>query len=201
VTDDENPTQDDAPTVAETPTTEVAPPAPAPQPAPAPPAPEKREPSYVKIPTWLFIVGAVLVVAAGSFALGRATAPDDDARGVSIEVPERLPEIEPPDEVPQNTNTAFLGVATAAGDGGAEVQQVAPGSPADDAGLEVGDVITAVDDDEVDGPEALLAAIGDYEPGDEVNVSYQRDGNDRDVDVELADRSEAGAEGPTPSPN
>ncbi len=218
MTEDETPTQDDTPTAAETPTAEVAateveateveatdaPPAPPEQPPAAPPtspAPETRDRSYVKIPTWLFVVGAALILAAGSFAIGRATAPDDDSGpGVSIEVPERrLPEIVPPDELPRNTNTAFLGVATGAADDGAEVQQVAPGSPAEDAGLEVGDVITAVDDDEVDGPEALLAAIGGYEPGDEVAISYQRNGNDREVDIELADRSEA--ESPSPSPN
>ena len=59
------------------------------------------------------------------------------------------------------SDAGFLGVGVQAGDGGVEVTDVASDSPAADAGLKQGDVITAVDDTKVTTPLALRAAVQD----------------------------------------
>ena len=59
---------------------------------------------------------------------------------------------------------------------GAEIQEITNGSAADDAGLEQGDVITRIDDHLVNGSDALVATVRSYRPGDQVEVTYERDG-------------------------
>jgi putative serine protease PepD len=64
------------------------------------------------------------------------------------------------------------------GDGGrgAAVSEVQPGSPAAELGLVIGDVITAIDDTQVDGQAGLIGAIRDRSPGATVSIDYRRDG-------------------------
>ncbi|HET8962210.1 S1C family serine protease [Nocardioides sp.] len=61
---------------------------------------------------------------------------------------------------------------------GAQVQEVTPGSTADDAGLERGDVITRIDDTLITGADSLVATIRSYRPGDEVTLTYRRGGDE-----------------------
>jgi putative serine protease PepD len=61
-------------------------------------------------------------------------------------------------------------------DTGAAVAEVAAGGPAAQAGLSNGAVITKVDGQVIDGPEALAAAVRSKAPGDRVSVTY-RDGS------------------------
>ncbi len=85
-------------------------------------------------------------------------------------------------------STAFLGVATEAapsGQSGARVAKIAAGSPAADAGLRVGDVVTAVDGDAVADPAALVSAVRARQPGDQVTLAVTRDGVSIDVKVRL----------------
>jgi putative serine protease PepD len=56
--------------------------------------------------------------------------------------------------------------------GGAAVGEVVDGGPAAAAGVPSGAVITKVDDQVIDGPEALVAAIRSKAPGDKVSLSY-----------------------------
>jgi putative serine protease PepD len=56
--------------------------------------------------------------------------------------------------------------------GGAAVGAVVDGSPAAAAGIPSGAVITKVDDQVIDGPEALVAAVRSRAPGDTVSLSY-----------------------------
>lgn len=51
---------------------------------------------------------------------------------------------------------------------------VEPDSPASGAGVQVGDVITAVDGEEVATRQALVALIAEKQPGDEVELTIQR---------------------------
>jgi putative serine protease PepD len=62
--------------------------------------------------------------------------------------------------------------------GGAAIAQVVDGGPAAAAGLPGGAVITKVDDQVIDGPEALVAAIRSHAPGDRVTVTYLDDSGD-----------------------
>jgi S1-C subfamily serine protease len=84
----------------------------------------------------------------------------------------------------------FLGVNLADridGGSGALVADVTPGSPAADAGLEVGDVVVAVDDQPITGSGGLVGVVRDHSPGDEVAIVVVRDGEEITVTATLAD--------------
>jgi Lon-like protease len=65
---------------------------------------------------------------------------------------------------------------------GAQVVLVVPGAPADGE-LRVGDVIVAVDEERVRTTEALLQAMEDVRPGEEVTLRIRREGAVRRVTV------------------
>ncbi len=69
---------------------------------------------------------------------------------------------------------------------GARIQNVSAGSAAGDAGLREGDVITAVDDHRIAGADSLVATVRSYRPGDEVTVTYLRDGEEHTTTLTLA---------------
>ncbi|HUV11422.1 MAG TPA: PDZ domain-containing protein, partial [Acidimicrobiia bacterium] len=145
------------------------------------------------------------LVGGAGFWLGRETGDDDGDRTEAAErtleprqgpsapgVPNlpNLPDLPNPPQTPQGRQ--LLGVAVEEADNGAAVARVASGSPADDAGLEVGDVITEVDGDSVSSAVELVAAIRSHDPGDEISITYERDGETTTVQVTLADLSSDG---------
>lgn len=73
-------------------------------------------------------------------------------------------------------------------DSGALVQTVEPGSGAAAAGVRENDVITALDDTEVNSYGDLFGALRDYQPGDTVTLTVVRGGNERTLDVTLGER-------------
>jgi putative serine protease PepD len=84
---------------------------------------------------------------------------------------------------------AWIGVTMAEAGAGAAIEDVARGGPADRAGLEPGrDVIVGVDGRPVHSPDDLSSAIADRSPGDGVRLQVERDGERREVQVELAAR-------------
>lgn len=66
---------------------------------------------------------------------------------------------------------------------GAVVQQVVGDSPAEAAGLEAGDVITALDDQPITGPEDLVDAIRGLQAGEFVTLTVQRAGEDETQEI------------------
>ena len=88
------------------------------------------------------------------------------------------------------------------GKAGAAVEEVTPGSPADEAGLEAGrelefqgtqipsdgDVIVAVDGQKLTRERDLADVVGLKRPGDEVELEVVRDGERRTVTVRLGKR-------------
>jgi len=70
-------------------------------------------------------------------------------------------------------------------DGGVVVEGVMEGSPAATAGLEEGDVITAVNRKKAVSAEQLIELVGRFAPGDTVKIAYRRDGEARNAEVEL----------------
>jgi putative serine protease PepD len=68
---------------------------------------------------------------------------------------------------------------------GATITEVMPDTPASRAGLEADDVIVAVDDQPVSDGIALIVAIRTHLPGDTVEMSVVRGGEERVVEVEL----------------
>lgn len=74
-------------------------------------------------------------------------------------------------------------------DGGAGVADVEPGSPADEAGLEVEDIIIELDGEPIESSGDIFAALRNYEPGDEVELTVVRDGSEQTFDVTLGEQS------------
>jgi serine protease Do len=72
---------------------------------------------------------------------------------------------------------------------GVTVSNVVAGSPAESAGLKVGDTITAVDGRDVKGGDDLVADIASRRPGSKAKLSYVRNGKKDETTVTIADRS------------
>ena len=68
---------------------------------------------------------------------------------------------------------------------GAYVASVGAGTPAESAGLRPGDVITAIDGEEITSSDELGSAIRRHRPGDRVEVRWQRGGVERSATVTL----------------
>lgn len=84
--------------------------------------------------------------------------------------------------------SAWLGVSVMDSDDGVVIGEVVSDSPAGEAGLSEGDVITALDDTEIDTVETLIDTIASHQPGDEVTLTVTSDGEAREVAVTLAER-------------
>jgi serine protease Do len=72
---------------------------------------------------------------------------------------------------------------------GVTVSSVVPGSPADQAGLKVGDTITTVDGKKVTKGAELVADIAARRPGAKVQLEFLRNGKRENTAVTIADRS------------
>jgi S1-C subfamily serine protease len=68
---------------------------------------------------------------------------------------------------------------------GAVITDVAPGSPAANAGLQRNDIITRVEGKVLDSESALAAALANHKPGDKVTFTVNRGGSTRDATVTL----------------
>lgn len=113
----------------------------------------------------------------------------DQSSGVGFAVPSNLVASEL--EALENGETvehAYLGVSTGTADeatAGAQVAEVVQGSPAAEAGLRQGDVITALGETEIASTEDLVAAIAEREPGERVALEIERNGKSMAVKVTL----------------
>ncbi len=87
---------------------------------------------------------------------------------------------------------AYLGVrveeATDLEEGGARVFAVIPDSPAEEAGIEEGDVIVRFAGEPVRGPIALTRKIRAARPSETVQIEVVRDGERKKITVELGER-------------
>ncbi len=75
---------------------------------------------------------------------------------------------------------------------GAVVISVAEGGPASEAGLRPGDIITSLDGEEVASPEDLLAVLRRLNPGDTVDVEFNRGAEGDQTRIELTERPTEG---------
>ncbi len=78
---------------------------------------------------------------------------------------------------------------------GALIADVAPDSPAASAGLKAGDIVLAVDGQEVDKSSTLPRLIGQVSPGSDVDLSVLRDGKEVAETVTVGDWPEDGMPG------
>jgi S1-C subfamily serine protease len=72
------------------------------------------------------------------------------------------------------------------GRSGARLTTVTEKGPAAAAGLQVGDIVIALDGRRISSVQELVVALRDHRPGDEVTVRYVRDGEPRRAEVELS---------------
>ena len=90
------------------------------------------------------------------------------------------------------TASGYLGVGLDRrndGGSGALVTQVEAGSPADDAGLSIDDVIVEIDGVTVAGEAGLIAIIRDRVPGSTVQLGVVRNGERVDLAATLVERT------------
>jgi len=118
-----------------------------------------------------FAIGIAVVIAVGGLALAPAAHGDERARVARDgKAKER----------------AWLGVSIRIGSHGVLVDEVIPRTPAEDAGIAVGDQIIAADGQKVSTPGELTALLGRRSVGDAIGVSVWRDGESRSLSCMLA---------------
>lgn len=71
---------------------------------------------------------------------------------------------------------------------GALITEVVEDSPAEAAGFQIYDVIVKIAGDDVDEPDDVIEAVGDYEVGDEVEIVVLRKGKNKTLKATLAER-------------
>jgi serine protease Do len=75
------------------------------------------------------------------------------------------------------------------GQGGITISSVVPGSPAERAGLKVGDTIFSADGKPVKNGDELVSDIAGRRPGSKVSLGYYRNGKKDEAAVTVADRA------------
>ena len=88
-----------------------------------------------------------------------------------------------------NENSAppgFLGVLVEDKSDGAEIMQIQAGSPAELAGLEIGDLVTEVSGTPLDGQQTLYLVLGQFSGGDEIILKIARSGQISTINLTLA---------------
>ena len=94
----------------------------------------------------------------------------------------------------KNVEHAYLGVQAAAdtsggvAPAGAEIADVTPGGPAEAAGLQPGDIITAIDGKPIDSFDQVSEIVNSHKVGDQIDVRVDRGGGERSFHVKLGTR-------------
>lgn len=71
---------------------------------------------------------------------------------------------------------------------GALISRIVPKSAAEEAGLQVGDIITNVNNTKIIAVSDLIMTLADYKPSDEISVRYIRDSKNQETTVTLKER-------------
>ena len=85
---------------------------------------------------------------------------------------------------------AYLGISVGdtSNPTGAQIERVVSGSPADTAGLQAGDVVTAIDGKAITDANDLTADVGTRAPGDKITLTITRNGSTKSIVVTLGVR-------------
>ncbi len=97
------------------------------------------------------------------------------------------------DQLPES-HRGWLGVVlapAAEGEKGAAIQEVATGSPAEQAGLKRGDEVVELNGNDVQSLEQFVDDVSDFEPGHEINMTIRRDGDEKKISAKLGEVVEA----------
>ena len=180
--------------------------------APVTPAPASKERKTVAVPTSVLIALGAIIAAVLMFGIGYAVGDSNDSDSQAVTTQPQVPIVpqfpnqqngngssndnngngsndnsQTPDT--QTAGSAFLGVATQQTADGLRITQVVDNSAASKAGLEVDDVITEFDGDDVTTSAQLASAVAQHDAGDRVEITYTRDGETETVTVTLGTRS------------
>ncbi len=85
-------------------------------------------------------------------------------------------------------------------DPGVRVSEVTPGSPAQRAGVRVGDVILRYNDREIQGPRHLAWSVAETRAGEQARIVVRRDGREETITVTIAQQPAQVAGARTPEP-
>lgn len=108
------------------------------------------------------------------------------------------------DDIKAGRKPAFLGVGTTDltsdlksqlgvnVDDGAVVTDVTSGSPADNGGIQRGDVIVQIGDDQIKGSGDVATAVRKHRPNEKVTVTYLRGADRKTANVTLVERPDSG---------
>lgn len=113
-----------------------------------------------------------------------------DRVGLAVPIDVAFEAVEALEAGEQAPKMAFLGVL---GDDppdaqeGALVIDVRAGSPAEAARIRKGDILVAIDGEPISNMAEFASAIRTHEPGDEVEITLRRDGEERTVEVTLGE--------------
>lgn len=84
---------------------------------------------------------------------------------------------------------AYVGVfLNGTSTGGAEISSVQPGSPASSAGIQQGDVVTAIDGRPISSTEQFIAIVDTYAPGQKITLTVKRGGSSQQLKLTLGTR-------------
>ncbi len=114
----------------------------------------------------------------GSWVLAVGTEDEAMRVGVVGALPRRIPTATP----------GFLGVFPGDHDRGAQLLEIVPGSSAEVAGFQLDDVIQSINGKRVRSALELVRILRRLDPGDDVEIVYERDGNEQEVVVVLGQK-------------
>ncbi|WP_329118305.1 S1C family serine protease [Streptomyces sp. NBC_01353] len=124
---------------------------------------------------------------AGSIGLGFAI-PVNQAKNVAEQLIKTGKPVYPVIGATVNMTDKGAG-ATIADEGAGGTPAVTANGPAAQAGLKAGDVITAFGDRQIDSGPTLISEIWTHQPGDSVEITYERDGKTAKTTVTLGERT------------
>ena len=111
---------------------------------------------------------------------------------LALAVPGHAVSSAPPASVNVLCEDAYLGVSiTGSPQGGAQVARLMEGSPAEKAGLKVGDRILAFGDHKVDGPDKLASLVEGRKAGDKVTLHIVRGDKKMKLKAKLGNKAAA----------
>ncbi|RIQ32183.1 S1C family serine protease, partial [Jiangella rhizosphaerae] len=82
-------------------------------------------------------------------------------------------------------DNGFVGVGARVAEDGDNGPGVTPGGPADEVGIESGDVVVAINGEDVRTPAELIVRLRAHEPGEDITVVVDRDGEELEFTLTL----------------
>ncbi len=69
--------------------------------------------------------------------------------------------------------------------GAVVIRTIVEDSPAAEAGLEAGDVVTAINGEEISDPESFVGEVRSFDPGDVITLTVYRNGEEKALEIEV----------------